>query len=146
MHFPCKLTSILSIDCYIGRNLGISFLLDLLICCLFLPLLRVSVNHYTIKTDKGHRRKFSFIIRDSVVGIATTYGLDDREVGVRVPVRVRIFTSTCRSDLLPNGYRGGGSSPGVKRLGREADNSPLTSSEVKKMWIYTSTPPYAFMV
>jgi hypothetical protein len=24
--------------------------------------------------------------RDSVVGIATAYGLDDREVGVRVPV------------------------------------------------------------
>jgi hypothetical protein len=35
-------------------------------------------------------------------------------------------------------------SPGVKRLGREADHSPPTSAEVKKMWIYTSTPPYAF--
>jgi hypothetical protein len=29
---------------------------------------------------------------------------------------------------------------GVKRLGREADRSPLTSAEVKKEWIYTSTP------
>jgi hypothetical protein len=29
--------------------------------------------------------------------------------------------------------------------GREADHSPPTSAEVKKMWIYTSTPPYAFM-
>jgi hypothetical protein len=28
---------------------------------------------------------------------------------------------------------------------READHSPRTSAEVKKMWIYTSTPPYAFM-
>jgi hypothetical protein len=35
--------------------------------------------------------------------------------------------------------------PGVKRPGREADHSPPTSAEVKKMWIYTSTPPYAFM-
>jgi hypothetical protein len=35
--------------------------------------------------------------------------------------------------------------PGVKRPGREADHSP-PSAEVKKMWIYTSTPPYAFMV
>jgi hypothetical protein len=34
----------------------------------------------------------------------------------------------------------GGSFPGVKRQGREADQSPLTSAEVKKMWIYTSTP------
>jgi hypothetical protein len=33
----------------------------------------------------------------------------------------------------------------VKRPGREADHSPPTSAEVKKMWIYASTPPYAFM-
>jgi hypothetical protein len=39
----------------------------------------------------------------------------------------------------------GGSFPGVKRPGREADHSPRTTAEVKKMWIYTSTPPYAFM-
>jgi hypothetical protein len=39
----------------------------------------------------------------------------------------------------------GALSPGVKRTGREADHSPPTSDEVKKMWIYTSTPPYAFM-
>jgi hypothetical protein len=36
-------------------------------------------------------------------------------------------------------------SPRVKRQGREADHSPPTSAEVKKMWIYTSTPPYAIM-
>jgi hypothetical protein len=35
--------------------------------------------------------------------------------------------------------------PGIKRPGREADHSPPTSAEVKKMWVYTSTPPYAFM-
>jgi hypothetical protein len=34
---------------------------------------------------------------------------------------------------------------GVKQQGREADHSPPTSSEVKKMWIYTSTPQYTFM-
>jgi hypothetical protein len=33
--------------------------------------------------------------------------------------------------------------PGVKRPGREADHSPVTSAEVKKMWIYASTLPYA---
>jgi hypothetical protein len=39
----------------------------------------------------------------------------------------------------------GTSFPGVKRPGREADHLPPTSAEVKKMWIYTSTSPYAFM-
>jgi hypothetical protein len=49
----------------------------------------------------------------SAVGIATHYGLDDREVGVRVPVGSRIFTSPCCPDrlwgppnLLSNRYRG----------------------------------------
>jgi hypothetical protein len=51
--------------------------------------------------------------RDSVVGIATGYGLDERGVGVRVPVGSRIFSSPIRPDrlwgppnLLFNGYRG----------------------------------------
>jgi hypothetical protein len=39
----------------------------------------------------------------------------------------------------------GAHSLGVKRSGREADYSPATSAEVKKTWIYTSTPSYAFM-
>jgi hypothetical protein len=36
-------------------------------------------------------------------------------------------------------------SPGVKRSGREADHSPSTSAEVKKTWVYTTTPLYAIM-
>jgi hypothetical protein len=36
-------------------------------------------------------------------------------------------------------------SPGVKWQGREADHSSPANAEVNKMWIYTSTPPYAFM-
>jgi hypothetical protein len=39
----------------------------------------------------------------------------------------------------------GALSQGVKRPGREAGHSPPTTAEVKKIWIYTSTPPYAFM-
>jgi hypothetical protein len=35
--------------------------------------------------------------------------------------------------------------PGVKRPGHDADHSSPPNTEVKKMWIYTSTPPYAFM-
>jgi hypothetical protein len=75
---------------------------------------------------------------DSVVDVATGYGLDDQGVGVRVPVGARIFTSPCRPDrlwsppnILYNGYRS--SLLGVKRQGREADNSPPTSAEIKKI-------------
>jgi hypothetical protein len=89
--------------------------------------------------------------RGSAVGIVTGYGLDDLGVRVRVPVGSRIFTSPyhpgwLRSppNLLSNGYRGA-PSPGVKRLGCEADHSPPTSVKVKKTWIYTFTPPYIFM-
>jgi hypothetical protein len=38
--------------------------------------------------------------RDSVVGIAPGYVLDDRGAGVRVPVGSRIFTSPCWPDQL----------------------------------------------
>jgi hypothetical protein len=34
---------------------------------------------------------------------------------------------------------------GVKWQKHEADHSTPDSAEVKKMWIYTSTPQYAFM-
>jgi hypothetical protein len=92
-----------------------------------------------------------FFPRDSAVGIATGYGLDDRGVGVRVPVGARIFTSPCRPDRLwgptqfPIQWVPGILSLGIKVPGREADHSPPTSAEVNKVWIYTSTPPYAFM-
>jgi len=39
----------------------------------------------------------------------------------------------------------GGSFPGVKRPGREADQSPPTSAEVKSAGNYTSTPQYVLM-
>jgi hypothetical protein len=91
-------------------------------------------------------KKLIKTMRDSSVGIATRYGLDDRGVGVRDPVGSRIFSSPRRRDrlwgppnLLFNGYRG------VKRPGREAGRSPPASAEVKKIMIYTSTPPYVFM-
>jgi hypothetical protein len=87
--------------------------------------------------------------RDGVFGIATGYGLDDRGIGVRVPVGSRIFSTSSRPAVGPTKpliqWVPGALSAGVKRQGREADHSPPPSAEVKKMWIYTSTPPYAFM-
>jgi hypothetical protein len=51
--------------------------------------------------------------RDNIVGKATSYGLDDRGVGVRVPVGSVIFFSPCHPgrlwgppNRLPSGYRG----------------------------------------
>jgi hypothetical protein len=87
---------------------------------------------------------------ESVVGMTTGYGLNDQGVGVPVPVGLRIFSSRCPdrlwspTNLLSNGYRVL-FSPGVKRPRRESDHSPITSAEVKKMWVYTSTTPYALM-
>jgi hypothetical protein len=91
--------------------------------------------------------------QDSVVGIATGCKLDAR--GVRVlalsPSGAKnfLFSMWSRPALGPTQppiqWVPGVLSPGVKRPWREADHSPPTSAEVKKMWIYTSTPPYAFM-
>jgi hypothetical protein len=51
------------------------------------------------------------------------------------------------SGVHPTSYKmgTGGSFPGIERQGREADHSPPTSAEFKKMWNYTSTPLYVFM-
>jgi hypothetical protein len=35
--------------------------------------------------------------------------------------------------------------PGLKRSGREAHNFSETNA-IKNMWIYTSAPPYVFLV
>jgi hypothetical protein len=84
--------------------------------------------------------------RDSSVGIATGYGLDDQMGGSWSPGRVKNFhfsissRSALGSTQPPTKWV-----PGVKRQGREADHSPPTSAEVKKVWIYTSTPLYVFM-
>jgi hypothetical protein len=41
------------------------------------------------------------VSHDSSVGIATGYGMDDRVVGFRVPVKSRIFSSPYRPDRPP---------------------------------------------
>jgi hypothetical protein len=86
----------------------------------------------------------SYFFREGA-GIATSYGLDDREVGVRVPAGSRIFSSPRRPDRLwgPANLQ----SPEVKWPGREADYySPPASAEVKKGGsIQPFTPPYVSM-
>jgi hypothetical protein len=80
------------------------------------------------------------ISRDSSVGIALGYRLDDRDSSVRFPAGAGKFLFTTRPErlwgppsLLSNGYQGG-LSLGVKRPGREAHHSPPSSAEVKE-WV-----------
>jgi hypothetical protein len=48
----------------------------------------------------NYKRSLSTRSRDSVVGIAISYGLDDRGFGVRVPVGLKIFSSPESPDRL----------------------------------------------
>jgi hypothetical protein len=71
------------------------------------------------------------VSRDSAVAVATSYWLDDRGVGVRVPVGSKILTSPCYPNWLwvrPTSYLvgTGGSFPGGKAA--EAWSWPLTSN------------------
>jgi hypothetical protein len=83
--------------------------------------------------------------RDSSVGIATGYGLDDQGFRFRVPVESEIFFPTLRPhqlwgppSLISIGYRG---LPGRKRPVREADHSPPAIAKVKKnMDLYIHSP------
>jgi hypothetical protein len=59
--------------------------------------------------------------------------------------RGQVFSLDLGSTQPPIQWVPGTLAPEVKRSVREADHSPPTSAEVKKMRIYTSTPPYAFM-
>jgi hypothetical protein len=78
--------------------------------------------------------------RDSSVGIALGYGLDERGSRVRFPAGAGNFSLHHRvqngSGAHPATYIMGtrGSFPGVKRPGGDADHSPPSSAEVKK-WV-----------
>jgi hypothetical protein len=79
--------------------------------------------------------------RDSVVGIATRYGLEGPGIESRWGEIFRTYPDRLRgpSSLLYNGYW---VFPGGKvRPVRDADPSPLSSAEVKKELSYTSTQP-----
>jgi hypothetical protein len=69
----------------------------------------------------------------------------NRGVGVRVPVGSEFSLPHIVQTVLGPTQPPIQWVPGAKRQGREADHSPPASAEVTKMWIYTSTPPYAFM-
>jgi hypothetical protein len=83
--------------------------------------------------------------RDSVVSIATHYGLDGPGIESRWG---RDFSQPSRPALGPtqppiyNGYRV--SFPGVKRPGREVDHPPSSSARVKErveLYLYSPSGP-----
>jgi hypothetical protein len=76
--------------------------------------------------------------RDSAVAIATVYELGDQGVGVRGPVGQEL-------SLLYVVQTGSGAHPASYSTGTRDCIPGGTEAEVKKTWIYTSTPPYAFM-
>jgi hypothetical protein len=85
--------------------------------------------------------------RDSSVGIALGYGLDDRGSSVRFPAGLGIFLFTTASRTVlgptqpPIQWVPGDLSLGVKRPGREAGHTPPSSAEVKEcVELYLHSP------
>jgi hypothetical protein len=92
-------------------------------------------------------KKFVFIILHfkNILSIATGYGLEDRRVGVQVPVGTRISSMSSRPALgstqPPIQWVPGALSPGVNRTGREADHSPPNKCGVQEnMDLYIHSP------
>jgi hypothetical protein len=82
-------------------------LLTSVVCCIVFMPVNKSVDTSYYSAFKQARESGSYSVysnirgsRDSAVGIAISYGLDDRWVGVRVPVGSRIFSSPRRPNWL----------------------------------------------
>jgi hypothetical protein len=86
--------------------------------------------------------------RSSLIGIITQYGLDGQGIGVR------FLAGAIDVSVLQSVQTGSGADPalyelsigscfcGIKRSGREADQSPLSVTDVKNEWSYTSTTTF----
>jgi hypothetical protein len=134
------------------------------VCAAYFLRHKVALNYYSkIFSFKGlnHDNTWQWInifkyeaisgSQDSVVGIATGLWVGRPKGRSSSPGMVKNFLfSTSSIPALgptknPIQWVPGAFSLGVKRPGSKADHTPPTSAEVKKMWIYTSTPPYPFM-
>jgi hypothetical protein len=82
--------------------------------------------------------KFTFLIWEpgELSGIALGYGLDDRGFESQQRLGIFLFTTASRLALGPTQppiqWVPGCLSLGVKRPGREADHSPISSADVKE--------------
>jgi hypothetical protein len=97
-------------------------------------------NHFCTSMEPGQRSRYSDWLR---AGLPMCWSSS--------PGRVKNFLfSTSSKPALgstqpPIQWVPGSLSPEVKQPGRESDHSPAASAEIKNLWIYTFTPPYAFM-
>jgi hypothetical protein len=124
--------------------------------CAHKPFLLTSIS-VTEETDvQKHRKQFTGIFlfvekwsRGSSVGIATRLRAGRPGFDSQQDLEIFLFPTVSRTALGPTQppvpWVPGALSLGVKRPGREANHSPPSSAEVKNVWTYTSTPPYAFM-
>jgi hypothetical protein len=95
-------------------------------------------------------RSYLYVSRDSGVGIATSYWLDDEESQFESRWGQDFHFSMSSRPALgstqpPIQWVPGSLSPGVKWPGREADHSLPASTEVKKTCVYIPTTLYVFM-
>jgi hypothetical protein len=95
------------------------------------------------RTQQISRPLRDFGSRGGAFGLANGYGLENRR-------DKNLLSSTSSRPVLgptqpPIQWIPGTFSLEVKRQQGDADHSPPTSAEVKKTWVYTSTPPYVFM-
>jgi hypothetical protein len=89
--------------------------------------------------ERERKMQNIFFFSDTVLG----YGLDDQGFRVQVPAGAGNFS------LHHHAKTGSGTNPasypwalslGAKWLGCEAEDSTVSSTKVKNMWSYTSTP------
>jgi hypothetical protein len=92
------------------------------------------------RMEPGYRSRYSYWLR-----AGRLRGWSSSPVGGKNFLFSKSSRLALGSTQPPIQWVPGALSPGVKRQGHEADYYPPTSAEVKKMWIYISTPPYAFM-
>jgi hypothetical protein len=90
------------------------------------------------------------MIQGSTVSKATGYQLNDRAVGVRVPIDQELsllhnFQTGSEAHVASYAMGTGDSFSDGKEPCREAHYSPQTSADIKKKWIYVSTSPHVFM-
>jgi hypothetical protein len=94
--------------------------------CYFVAHLLTLLRHYAIS------RKVASLIPDGVIGFFNWPNLSSRTM--------TLGSTQPLTEMSTRNLPGGKGWPV-----REAGHSPPTSAEIKKMWIYTSTPPYSFM-
>jgi hypothetical protein len=110
---------------------------------------RINSDIITLDFPFNDESTFHLLGKDSTVDIATGYGLDGRGFRARVPVRVSVFSSPRRPNRGPSSsYSLGtdGSFPGGKAAGAWSCSLTCNWCRRQEYVIYTSTPPYVFMV